>query len=52
MGHLRIAAIHPFENGNGTTARTLTEMVLAQDENLPTWYYMKQFWLQLEPVTG
>ncbi|MFH1982988.1 MAG: Fic family protein [Pseudomonadota bacterium] len=39
VGHLRFAAIHPFEDGNGRIARTLTEMALAQDEKLPTRYY-------------
>ncbi len=39
VGHLQFVAIHPFEDGNGRIARTLTEMALAQDENLPTRYY-------------
>lgn len=39
IGHLRFVAIHPFEDGNGRIARTLTEMALAQDENLSTRYY-------------
>lgn len=39
VGHLRFAAIHPFEDGNGRIARTLTEMALAQDEKLSTRYY-------------
>jgi Fic family protein len=39
VGHLRFVAIHPFEDGNGRIARALTEMALAQDENLPTRYY-------------
>jgi Fic family protein len=39
MAHLWFVAIHPFEDGNGRIARTLTEMALAQDENLPTRYY-------------
>jgi Fic family protein len=37
--HLWFVAIHPFEDGNGRIARTLTEMALAQDEKLPTRYY-------------
>ena len=39
MGHLWFVALHPFEDGNGRIARALTEMALAQDENLPTRYY-------------
>lgn len=39
VGHLQFVAIHPFEDGNGRIARTLTEMALAQDENLSTRYY-------------
>ncbi len=39
LGHLRFVTIHPFEDGNGRIARALTEMALAQDENLSTRYY-------------
>ena len=39
VGHLKFVAIHPFEDGNGRVARTLTEMAMAQDENLLTRYY-------------
>jgi Fic family protein len=34
VAHLWFAAIHPFDDGNGRIARTLTDMALAQDENL------------------
>ncbi|MBW2370397.1 MAG: Fic family protein [Deltaproteobacteria bacterium] len=34
IAHLWFVAIHPFEDGNGRIARTLTDMALAQDENL------------------
>jgi Fic family protein len=37
--HLWFAAVHPFEDGNGRIARSLTEMALAQDENLSTRCY-------------
>jgi Fic family protein len=39
VAHLWFVAVHPFEDGNGRIARTLTEMALAQDENLTTRYY-------------
>lgn len=39
MSHLWFVAVHPFEDGNGRIARTLTEMALAQDEALATRYY-------------
>jgi len=39
MAHLWFVAVHPFEDGNGRIARALTEMALAQDENLATRYY-------------
>jgi Fic family protein len=39
VSHLRFVAIHPFEDGNGRIARTLTDMALAQDESLATRYY-------------
>lgn len=39
MAHLWFVAIHPFEDGNGRIARSLTEMALSQDENLPIRYY-------------
>ncbi|NQU15865.1 MAG: Fic family protein [Desulfobacteraceae bacterium] len=39
IAHLRFVAVHPFEDGNGRIARTLTDMTLAQDENLSTRFY-------------
>jgi Fic family protein len=39
VSHLWFVAIHPFEDGNGRIARTLTEMALAQDESLDTRFY-------------
>ncbi len=39
MAHLWFVAVHPFEDGNGRIARTLTDMTLAQDENLSTRFY-------------
>ena len=39
LAHLRFVTIHPFDDGNGRLARTLTDMALAQDERLPARYY-------------
>ena len=39
VSHLWFVAVHPFEDGNGRIARTLTEVALAQDEALATRYY-------------
>lgn len=37
--HLRFITIHPYEDGNGRIARALTDMALAQDENLRVRFY-------------
>ena len=39
LAHQWFVAVHPFEDGNGRIARTLTDMALAQDENLSTRFY-------------
>jgi Fic family protein len=39
VAHQWFVAVHPFEDGNGRIARTLTDMALAQDENLSTRFY-------------
>jgi Fic family protein len=39
LAHFYFVTIHPFEDGNGRLARVLTDMALAQDENLSTRYY-------------
>lgn len=39
LAHFYFVTIHPFEDGNGRLARVLTDMALAQDEQLSTRYY-------------
>ena len=39
VAHLWFVAIHPFDDGNGRIARTMTDMALAQDEKLAGRYY-------------
>jgi len=39
IGHLRFVMVHPFDDGNGRIARTLTDMALAQDEDMSTRFY-------------
>jgi Fic family protein len=39
LAHLKFVTIHPFADGNGRLARTLSDMALAQDEKLPARYY-------------
>ncbi|MCK4462753.1 MAG: Fic family protein [Candidatus Omnitrophica bacterium] len=39
IAHFYFVTIHPFEDGNGRIARALSDMALAQDENLSKRYY-------------
>lgn len=39
IAHFYFVTIHPFEDGNGRIARALTDMALAQDEELPMHFY-------------
>lgn len=39
LAHFYFVTIHPFEDGNGRLARTITDMALAQDEALKMRYY-------------
>jgi Fic family protein len=39
VAHLWFVTVHPFDDGNGRIARTITDMALAQDENLATRCY-------------
>lgn len=39
LAHFYFVIIHPFEDGNGRIARALTDMALAQDENMSVRYY-------------
>ena len=39
LAHLWFVTIHPFDDGNGRIARTLTDMLLSRDENNPKLFY-------------
>ncbi len=39
LAHLWFVTIHPFDDGNGRIARTLTDMLLAGDEDNPKRFY-------------
>jgi Fic family protein len=39
LSHLWFITIHPFDDGNGRVARTLTDMLLARDENNSKRFY-------------
>jgi Fic family protein len=39
VAHFLFVTIHPFEDGNGRLARTLTDMALARDEGLRARFY-------------
>ena len=39
LAHLYFVTIHPFDDGNGRLARTISDMALAQDEGLGRRYY-------------
>ncbi len=39
LAHFRFVTIHPFEDGNGRIARSITDMALAQDEALRARFY-------------
>lgn len=39
LAHIWFVTIHPFDDGNGRIARTLTEMLLARDEDNPKRFY-------------
>jgi len=39
IAHFYFVTIHPFEDGNGRLARVLSDMALAQDENLAKRFY-------------
>ena len=39
VAHLWFVAVHPFDNGNGRLARTITDMLLAKADGQPLRYY-------------
>lgn len=60
IAHLWFVAIHPFDDGNGRLARTITDMLLARADGMPHRYYSmsgeiqrnkKQYYEALERTT-
>lgn len=39
LAHLRFLTVHPFDDGNGRIARSLTEMLLARSDGSPRRFY-------------
>ena len=48
IAHLWFVIIHPFDDGNGRIARTITEMALARSENTPLRFYSMSAQIQKE----
>lgn len=48
IAHLWFVTIHPFEDGNGRIARTITDMQLAKSDGLPQRYYSMSAQINLE----
>jgi Fic family protein len=51
IAHLWFVIIHPFEDGNGRLARTITEMMLARSENTHLRFYSMSSQIQKEKNT-
>ena len=52
IAHFRFITIHPFEDGNGRIARALTDIYLAQDEDLTPRFYRLFSRIMLENRLG
>jgi Fic family protein len=48
IAHFYFVTIHPFEDGNGRIARAITDMALAQDENIPNRFYSLSHQIMIE----
>lgn len=48
VAHFYFVTIHPFEDGNGRIARAITDMALAQDENLEKRFYSLSHQIMIE----
>lgn len=48
LAHYRFVAVHPFDDGNGRIARALTDMALAQDEEISTRFYSLSYQIMKE----
>lgn len=48
IAHLWFVTIHPFDDGNGRIARTLTDMLLAQSDKSPQRFYSMSAQIRIE----
>lgn len=48
LAHLWFVTLHPFEDGNGRIARTITDMILAQSDKQSTRFYSMFAQIQAE----
>lgn len=48
LAHLWFVTIHPFEDGNGRTARAIADMVLARADGIPQRFYSMSSQIDLE----
>jgi Fic family protein len=48
IAHLWFVSIHPFDDGNGRIARTLTDMLLARSDNSPRRFYSMSYQILME----
>ena len=48
LAHLWFVTSHPFEDGNGRTARAIADLVLARSENSPQRFYSMSAQIRVE----
>lgn len=51
VAHLWFVTLHPFDDGNGRLARTITDMLLARADGIPNRFYSMSAQIRLERKT-